>query len=146
MNIREALQKLDFGNSVAEYDKGLQNYFLITQAYTAFINDDADLIAGDKGTGKTAIFQQVRRNSVNEPAMSDIGIVTGFNLAGEPLFRKLGNEPVLQEAQYISIWKMYILSLIGNWLLNLPKIPRTAFAKVRSSAFQSRPADRRGGR
>jgi len=129
MNIREALQKLDFGNSVAEYDKGLQNYFLITQAYTAFINDDADLIAGDKGTGKTAIFQQVRRNSVNEPAMSDIGIVTGFNLAGEPLFRKLGNEPVLQEAQYISIWKMYILSLIGNWLLNLPKIPRTAFTQ-----------------
>jgi len=32
MNIREALQKLDFGNSVAEYDKGLQNYFLITQS------------------------------------------------------------------------------------------------------------------
>jgi hypothetical protein len=123
MNIREALQKLEFGNSVAEYDKGLQNYFLVTQAYTAFINDDADLIAGDKGTGKTAIFQQVRRNSVNEPAMAAVGIVAGFNLAGEPLFRKLGNESILQEAQYISIWKMYILSLVGNWLPTSPKFP-----------------------
>src|SRR6266498_4593892 len=118
MNIREALQKLEFGNSVAEYDKGLQNYFLVTQSYLALINDEADLIAGDKGTGKTAIFQHIRRNFANERSLAGTEIVTGFNLAGEPLFRKLGNEQPLQELQYITIWKMYLLSLVGNWLLN----------------------------
>jgi hypothetical protein len=118
MNIRDALQKLDFGNPVAEYDKGLQNYFLITQPYLALINGEADLIAGDKGTGKTAIFQYIRRNYSNEPSLTGIEIVTGFNLAGEPLFRKLGNEGSLPEVQYMTIWKMYLLSLAGNWLLN----------------------------
>lgn len=121
MNIREALQKLDFGNSVAEYDKGLQSYFLITQSYLALVNDNADLIAGDKGTGKTAIFQQLKRNFGNEPNLAGTEIVTGFNLAGEPLFRKLGAGQPLHEAQYITIWKMYILSLAGNWLLNFSK-------------------------
>ena len=121
MNIREALQKLEFGNSVAEYDKGLQGYFLVTQSYLALVDDDADLIAGDKGTGKTAIFQQLKRNFANEPNLAGTEIVTGFNLAGEPLFRKMGNEQPLQEAQYITIWKMYILALAGNWLLNSSK-------------------------
>ena len=118
MNIRDALQKLEFGNSVAEYDKGLQNYFLITQPYLALINGDADLIAGDKGTGKTAIFQHIRQNAANEPSLMGVEIVTGFNVSGEPLFRRLGNEGPLLELQYISIWKMYFLSLVGNWLLN----------------------------
>jgi hypothetical protein len=121
MNIRDALQKLDFGNSVAEYDKGLQDYFLITQSYLALVNDDADLIAGDKGTGKTAIFQHLKRNFANEPSLADTEIVTGFNLAGEPLFRKMGSEQPLQEARYITIWKMYIFSLAGNSLLNSSK-------------------------
>ena len=121
MNIRDALQKLEFGNSVAEYDKGLQNYFLITQSYLALVNGDADLIAGDKGTGKTAIFQHIRRNIVNEPSLAGIEIVTGFNVSGEPLFRKLGNEGTLLELQYITIWKMYFLSLVGNWILNCSK-------------------------
>ena len=122
MNIRDALQKLEFGNSVAEYDKGLQNYFLITQSYLALINDEADLIAGDKGTGKTAIFQYIRRNFANTPTLTNTEIVTGFNIAGEPLFRKLEDEQPLQESQYITIWKMYVLSLAGNWLLNTLKV------------------------
>jgi len=121
MYIREALQKLKFGNSVAESDKGLQDYFLVTQSYTSLVNDDADLIAGDKGTGKTAIFQHLKRNFANESGLANTEIVTGFNLGGEPLFRKMGNEQPLQETQYITIWKMYILSLAGNWLLNSSK-------------------------
>lgn len=121
MYIREAIQKLKFGNSVAESDKGLQDYFLVTQSYLALVNDEADLIAGDKGTGKTAIFQHLKRNFANETLLSETGIVTGFNLGGEPLFRKMGNEQPLQEIQYITIWKMYILSLAGNWLLNSSK-------------------------
>jgi hypothetical protein len=121
MNVRDALQKLEFGNPVAEYDKGLQNYFLITQSYLALINGEADLIAGDKGTGKTAIFQYIRRNFANEPSLAGIEIVTGFNPSGEPLFRKLGTEGSLPELQYVAIWKMYFLSLAGNWLLNSSK-------------------------
>jgi len=126
MNVRDALQKLEFGNSAAEYDKGLQNYFLITQSYLALINGEADLIAGDKGTGKTALFQHLRSNVANEPALAGVELVTGFNLAGEPLFRKLGNEGPLSELQYITIWKMYFLSLVGNWLLNSSQAKRSS--------------------
>ena len=131
MYIREALQKLKFGNAVAETDKGLQDYFLVTESYLALINDDADVIAGDKGTGKTAIYQHLKRNFSTEPALSDTEVVTGFNLGGEPLFRKMGNDQPLQETHYIAIWKMYILSLAGNWLLNSVKGKRsTSFQKI----------------
>jgi hypothetical protein len=54
------LQKLDIGSSVAEFDTQLQLYFLETQIYCDFVNDRYDIVSGDKGTGKTAIYRIVR--------------------------------------------------------------------------------------
>ena len=35
------------------------------------------------------------------------------------MFQRLGTVPTLTESQYISIWKSYLLSLVGNWLLQV---------------------------
>jgi len=117
MKIYEILQKIQFGNPVAEYDTDLQNYFLRTNIFHQVVSGSAEVIAGDKGTGKTAIYQHLRFSYKQIPELYGMELIAGFNLSGEPLFRRLGDETKLTEGQYITVWKMYFLSLAGNWLL-----------------------------
>ena len=133
MNIREILQKLQFGNPVAEYDRGLQGYFLVTDAFRNLTKDEVDIIAGDKGTGKTAIYQHLKGSYKTTPELNGVEVITGFNPTGEPLFRRLGDEEKLTEGQYITVWKLYFLSLAGNWLIknsrgeNSPALRRLSY-------------------
>ena len=113
------LKVLDIGNSVAEFDTDLQVYFLETQIYSDFIKDKYDIIAGDKGTGKTAIYRIVRDKYREIPELADVEIVSGFNDSGNPVFQRLSQSQVLSEGQYITVWKSYILSLLGNYLLDV---------------------------
>lgn len=113
------LKTLDIGNSVAEFDTDLQAYFLETQIYSDFINEKYDIISGDKGTGKTAIYRIIRDKYRDIPQLSDVEIVSGFNDSGNPVFQRLSQSQVLTEGQYITVWKSYILSLLGNYLLDV---------------------------
>jgi hypothetical protein len=117
MLVSDILLKIDFGNPVAEYDKGLHNYFWVTDAFRHLTSGNVDIIAGDKGTGKTAIYQHLKQSYGRIEELKGIEIITGFNPSGEPVFRRLGFEQRLTDGQYITVWKMFILSLVGNWLL-----------------------------
>src|SRR5512134_3508878 len=119
MNIQEVLRKLDLGNSVAEFDEELERYFVETDTFRTLIADKADIIAGDKGAGKTALYQYLQRRHAQLPEFSKVEIITGFNPAGSPIFERLVHTGPLTEGQYITVWKTYILSLVGNWLLQL---------------------------
>lgn len=46
-------------------------------------------------------------------------ILAGFNVAGSPIFQRLVKESVLSEGQYTGVWKTYLLSLVGNWALEI---------------------------
>lgn len=117
MKVYEILQKIQFGNPVAEFDQDLQSYFLITDTFRYLVSGNFEVIAGDKGTGKTAIYQHLKHTYKKIPELYGVEVIPGFNLSGEPLFRRLGDESKLTEGQYITIWKMYFLSLGGNWLI-----------------------------
>ncbi len=119
MKAASLLKTLDIGNSVAEFDTDLQAYFLETQIYTDFINEKCDIISGDKGTGKTAIYRIIRDKYRDIPQLTDVEIVSGFNDSGNPVFQRLSQSQVLSEGQYITVWKSYILSLLGNYLLDV---------------------------
>lgn len=119
MLIKELLAKLDLGNSVAEFDSDLQSYFVETQTFRALVKGDVDIIAGDKGTGKTALYRVLRERYRDFPDLSQIEIIPAFNPAGNPVFQRLGQMPTLTEGQYTTIWKSYFLSLVGNWLLEI---------------------------
>jgi ABC-type amino acid transport substrate-binding protein len=56
MHIKQILTKLDLGNSVAEYDTSLEKYFVETETFRALVTNRVDIVAGDKGTGKTAVY------------------------------------------------------------------------------------------
>ena len=79
----------------------------------------ADVIAGDKGTGKTALYKILRKRYTSLPELSHVEVVAAFNPTGNPVFQRLAQQQLLSEAQYTTVWKAYILSLIGNWLLEL---------------------------
>lgn len=57
MYIQELLSKLDLGNQVAEFDRESSKHFIMTEPFRALVENRADIIAGDKGTGKTTIYK-----------------------------------------------------------------------------------------
>lgn len=119
MRRRDALQLLKLGNAVAEFDEDLKKYFVETETFRTLIEGRADIIAGDKGTGKSALFKILSQRYADIPELRDIAVVPAFNSAGDPVFAQLGEGAALSEGQYRTIWKSYVLSLAGNWLLKL---------------------------
>lgn len=110
---------LELGSSVAEFDKSLEKYFVENEAFHALVNDDADVIAGDKGTGKTAVYRVLQKRFGSIPKLKGIEVLAGFNPAGNPIFQKLVQQQALTEGQYVSVWKAYVLSLVGNWIVEI---------------------------
>lgn len=117
--MRDLIRSMDIGNSVAEFDEHLQRYFVETETFRALIEGRADIIAGDKGTGKTALYRILQKRYPTIPELSSVEVIPGFNPAGNPVFQGLAQQGTLTEGQYIAVWKAYVLSLVGNWLLTL---------------------------
>lgn len=117
--MRELLGILNLGNSVAEFDDALESYFVETEAFRALVEGRIDVVAGDKGTGKTAIFRILQRRYRQLPELESTEVITAFNPTGNPVFQRLVHEVPLTEGQYRSVWKTYFLSLIGNWAVNI---------------------------
>lgn len=114
------LRNLSIGNSVAEFDDELERYFLETDTFRAFVSDDVDIIAGDKGTGKTAIYRYVARNYRAYRELDRVHMLSAFNPSGNPIFQRLvSSELQMTEGQYSTVWKAYVLSLAGNWLVDI---------------------------
>lgn len=119
MEVGKLLQMLDLGNSVAEYDEALERYFVETATFEAMIGDKADVIAGDKGTGKTALFRILQKRHRSIPELKNVEVLPAFNPTGNPVFQRLTEGTPLEEGQYVSLWKAYVLALAGNWLLEI---------------------------
>lgn len=117
VNVKALLQGLNLGRSVAEFDEDLERYFVATSTFHELINDRVDIIAGDKGTGKTAIYRFIQNKHIDYPELNDVDIVAAFNPTGNPVFQALTERDTLSEQQYTLLWKSYILGLIGNWLI-----------------------------
>src|ERR1700689_2435099 len=119
MDMKQLLQKLDLGSSVAEFDEALDRYFVETETFRALAYDKKDIIAGEKGTGKTALYRVFRKRYPTIPELNPVEVGTGFNPAGNPVCQRLAQVSPLSEGGYVTIWKAYLLSLVGNWLLEL---------------------------
>lgn len=117
VTVKELLSKLNLGTSVAEFDEDLENYFVETNVFREFIRDRVDIIAGDKGNGKTAIYRFINRRHSEIEELKDVLIVPAFNPSGNPIFTKLTEKDALSESNYVLLWKSYILSLVGNTII-----------------------------
>src|SRR5271157_473724 len=117
--MKSLLTQLNLGNSVAEFDEALDRYFVETEAFRGLSTNQADIIAGEKGTGKTALYRVFKKRYTTVPELKQVEVVSGFNPAGNPVFQRLAHMQPFSEGQYITVWKSYFLALIGNWMLEL---------------------------
>jgi hypothetical protein len=119
MLVKELLPKLKFGSSVAEHDEALARYFIETDTFRALVQGERDIIAGDKGTGKTALYRILQERFGSLEEMRDIEVIAAFNPTGNPVFQRLTEDDPLEEGQYVGLWKAYFLALAGNWVLEI---------------------------
>jgi hypothetical protein len=119
MLVKELLPKLKLGSSVAEHDEALADYFIETDTFRALVQGERDIIAGDKGTGKTALYKILRARFASLPEMCDIEVIAAFNPTGNPVFQRLTEDDPLEEGQYVGLWKAYFFALAGNWVLEI---------------------------
>ncbi|WP_328809728.1 P-loop ATPase, Sll1717 family [Rhodococcus sp. NBC_00294] len=119
MLVRDLLAALDLGSSVAEHDDLLERYFVETETFNIVINDRADIIAGDKGTGKSALYRILSQRYSDIPELANVEVVSAFNIKGTPVFQTLEAGDLLEESDYVRLWKTYFVALAGNWLLEL---------------------------
>ena len=87
MNGKDLLQLVSFGSSVAEFDNDLEKYFIETATFATVIADGGDVISGDKGTGKTAIYRILKKNYRSYQSLERIEIVDAFNPQGALLHK-----------------------------------------------------------
>ena len=93
VRIKEVLQQLNLGNSVAEFDTELENYFVETETFRSLIDDKGDIIAGDKGTGKTALYKILIQRYQRIPALAKVAAVSRSGCSTSPGRRRKDRLP-----------------------------------------------------
>ncbi|MCO4054552.1 MAG: hypothetical protein HEQ16_10975 [Bosea sp.] len=110
----EALKNSSFGKRTAEeeFDQ-LKNYFVETDQWKQVIDGTVDVVYGPKGSGKSAIYSLISQNGelLKE---KNILVVQGENPQGTPAFKILIDDMPVDQFEFISIWKLYVLSLCGQ--------------------------------
>jgi len=147
VTVKELLKGLDLGKSVAEFDEDLEQYFVETNTFRELIQDRVDIIAGDKGTGKTAIYRFIQKKYADYPELEGVNMLAAFNPSGNPIFSSLKDTEPCDEADYILLWKSYILAIVGNWILEVgpDKLKDSTLDKMltglglRSKSYEPRP-------
>lgn len=114
MNKREELARITFGQRVAEEEvDALASYFVETEQWRKIWSGEVDVVYGPKGSGKSAIYFLL---SSRTDQLFDRGIVLipGENPRGTPAFTDLVEDPPTSEAEFRSLWKLYLLTLVGE--------------------------------
>ena len=110
----ELLKSIEFGESVAELEAdNLSKYFIETHHWQQINDDEVDIVYGTKGSGKSAIYSLIDQH---EPAFFDKNIILKFaeKPRGTTIFSDLQTSPPASEQSFIYLWKLYLLSLIGE--------------------------------
>jgi hypothetical protein len=110
----DVLEALDFGARVAEEEKeGLADYFVETDQWRRVVSGQVDVVFGTKGSGKSAIYTSLM-NRESELGERGIILMTAEKPRGNTVFQSLKTSPPTGEIEFVSIWKLYILTLLGS--------------------------------
>lgn len=134
---RDVLSALSFGARVAEDEReGLADYFIETDQWNKVISGDVDVVFGPKGAGKSAIYTSLMNR---DDVLADQGIllITAEKPRGNTVFQGLVAEPPTAEIEFVSIWKLYILSLLGSVIADYGMVGEDA-DRVKDSLFQEK--------
>lgn len=110
----ELLKLSRFGERVAEEEQDtLASYFVETDTWKQLLNGELDVIYGSKGSGKSALYSNLLRNSDAFTSKNTI-LIAAEELRGDPVFRQVLARDDIQEEEFRGLWLIYIISLIGK--------------------------------
>lgn len=131
---KAALNALNFGARVAEDEReGLADYFVETDQWRKVISGEVDVVFGTKGAGKSAIYTSLM-NRADELAKRKIHLTSAEKPRGSTVFQGLITDPPTTEIEFVSIWKLYVLSLLGTIIVDQRMVGPDADA-VKSALF-----------
>jgi hypothetical protein len=116
MNRLDLLKQMSFGVQVAEDEVNeLASYFVETNQWARIAKGDIDIVRGEKGAGKSAIYSLLMTRA---GGFFDRGIllVAGENPRGATVFKDLIADPPTTENEFIVLWKLYSLTIIAQQL------------------------------
>src|SRR4051812_47375800 len=113
----DLLVGLRFGTGVAEHEKHLADYFLRTSLYRRVVSDELDLVRGVKGSGKSAMFRYLQTDT--HPETADVIVIPAFDFSEDEAFQRVMRAwSGAAEETIRRRWRIYILALVGNQLLD----------------------------
>lgn len=117
---RSILEQADFGQSAAEFDRTLQATFIETATWHRLVDDRINNVYGAKGSGKSAIAVFLNDRSQDLRRRHGIVIVNAESPDTiDPVFQVLNERPPLTLPQLAALWKLYLLTLLGDTLRTL---------------------------
>jgi len=111
--VRIDLREIELGSPAAERDEELQDYFIESEAFRRLANGNKRIVIGNRGAGKSAIFQYIARTEKSNPRTSIIELVPenySYELLRETMVAEREGAWQKQSA-YAAAWKylLYIL-------------------------------------
>jgi hypothetical protein len=115
---KDVLQDVNFGDSVAEQEAdNLQRYFVSTEQWRKVFTGATDVVYGPKGSGKSAIYSLLQQQET-QLSKRNTTFITAENPRGATAFQDLVTNPPATDVQFVRMWKLYFLSLVGGFLLD----------------------------
>jgi hypothetical protein len=112
----QLLKSISFGQRVAEDETAaLAKYFVETDQWDRILKGEIDVIRGEKGSGKSAIYSLLIARA-DELFDKGILLTTGENPRGATVFKELVAQPPTSEQEFVGLWKLYLVTLIAQQL------------------------------
>jgi hypothetical protein len=112
----ELLKAISFGERVAEDETtALARYFVETDQWERILKGEIDVVRGEKGSGKSAIYSLLIARA-DELFDKGILLTTGENPRGATVFKDLVSEPPTSEQEFVGLWKLYLVTLVAQQL------------------------------
>jgi hypothetical protein len=112
----DLLKQMSFGAQIAEDEVNeLGSYFVETNQWNRIAAGDIDIVRGEKGAGKSAIYALLMSKADD---FFDRGalLVAAESPRGATVFKDLAADPPTSENEFIALWKLYILTLVAQQL------------------------------
>ena len=110
----DLLRELSFGVQIAEEEVNeLAGYFVETNQWAKIARGDIDIVRGEKGAGKSAIYSLLMQKA-GEFFDKGILLVPAENPRGATVFKDLASDPPTSETEFVALWKLYILTIVAQ--------------------------------
>lgn len=113
------ISQIDLGSPAAERDEGLQEYFIKSEAFERLSKGNKRIVIGNRGAGKSAIFQYIARTERDSPNTTVIELVPenySYELLQETMAAENDGSWRKQSA-YTAAWKYLIYVLVFKNLI-----------------------------